>query len=262
MAEFWRSTTVPHLEARRSCQENSCYRPHSHDTFSVGLIEAGTSVLSGRLDGTVRLEPGDVVLIPAGQVHACNPDDGAWRYQMIHMDQTWTASLEPDGEASDLFTGVRVLRHPFVRDQASALGHSVFADEPPDRIEARFADLCRAVERAPAMQIVHSEADPELLARLRPAITRLRDDETNPALADLAALVGMSTYQFGRAMRRATGLAPLAWRQNARIIRARQLLREGRPIAETAHTLGFADQSHFHRVFRSHVAASPGTYRG
>lgn len=262
MAEFWRSTAVPHLEVRRSCQENSCYRPHSHDTFSVGLIEAGASVLSGGLDGAVRLEPGDVVVIPAGQVHACNPDDGAWRYQMIHVDQSWAASLVRAGEASDVFTGVRVLRHPGVRDRVSALGHSVFADEPHGRIEGRFADLCRAVEQAPAMHVVRSGANPELIARLRPAITHLRDDEANPALSDLAELVGMSTYQFVRAMRRATGLAPLAWRQNARIIRARRLLREGRPIAETAHALGFADQSHFHRVFRSHVAASPGTYRG
>lgn len=32
--EFARSTTIPHVEARRSSQENSCYRPHTHDTFS------------------------------------------------------------------------------------------------------------------------------------------------------------------------------------------------------------------------------------
>ena len=262
MAEFWRSAALPQLEARRSCQQNSCYRPHSHDTLSIGLIEAGTSVLSGALDGTVRLEPGDVVVIPPGQVHACNPDEGAWLYQMIHIDQGWAASLTQCGGTSDVLAGVRVLRHPGVRQQASALGDSIFADEPGRQIEARLADLCRTLEQVPAAHLVASDANPELIARLRPAMKHLRDDETNPALNDLAALVGMSTYQFVRAMRRATGLAPLAWRQNARIIRARHLLRQGRPIAETAHALGFADQSHFHRVFRSHVAASPGVYRG
>lgn len=262
MAEFWRSAALPQLEARRSCQENSCYRPHSHDTLSVGLIEAGTSVLGGALDGTVRLEPGDVVVIPAGQVHACNPDEGAWLYQMIHIDQSWAASLTQCGATSDVLAGVRVLRHPGVRQQVSALGDSLFADEPGRQIEARLADLCRTLEQVSAAHLVASDANPELIARLRPAMKHLRDDETNPALTDLAALVGMSTYQFVRAMRRATGLAPLAWRQNARIIRARHLLRQGRPIAETAHALGFADQSHFHRVFRSHVAASPGVYRG
>ncbi|WP_159499868.1 AraC family ligand binding domain-containing protein [Microbacterium sp. 18062] len=93
MSEFWRRDDLPHLEARRSSQENSCYRPHTHDTFSVGLIDAGTSVLAGHLGGVIRLRPGDVVLIPADHVHDCNPDDGAWRYQMIHIDQEWAASL-------------------------------------------------------------------------------------------------------------------------------------------------------------------------
>ena len=81
------------------------------------------------------------------------------------------------------------------------------------------------------------------------------------ALAELGALVGMSTHQLVRAMKRATGLAPLAWRQNARIVHARHLLRDGVPIADAAHELGFTDQSHFHRVFQAHVAAPPGAYR-
>lgn len=103
MAEFWRSTALPHLEARRSCQENPCYRPHTHDSFSIGAIDAGTSVLTGPLDGKIRLEPGDVIVIPAGQVHACNPDHGRWLYQMIHTDQAWAASLTPGRETSGLF---------------------------------------------------------------------------------------------------------------------------------------------------------------
>lgn len=213
MVEFWRSTALPHLEARRSCQENPCYRPHAHESFSVGAIDVGTSVLTGPLDGKTRLEPGDVIVIPAGQVHACNPDRGRWLYQMIHTDQAWAAPLAPHQEASRLFDGVRVFRRP------------------------------------------------ELLTRLAPVMRRLRTDQSNPALTELAESVGMTKYQLIQAMRRATGLSPLAWRQNARVVMARQMLRDGQPIAETAHALGFTDQSHFHRVFRAHVAASPGSYR-
>ena len=49
--EFWRSTALPHVEARRSCQVNSCYRQHAHDAFSIGLIDEGTSILSGPIEG-------------------------------------------------------------------------------------------------------------------------------------------------------------------------------------------------------------------
>lgn len=262
MAEFWRSTVLPHVEARRSCQENSCYRQHTHDAFSIGLIEEGTSVFTGALDGRIVLQPGDVVVIPAGQVHACNPEDGRWLYQMVHMDQEWVASLLPAGEASGLFMGISVLRHPGLRPLVTAFSDAVFADERRERIEEALVGLCRGLETVPAAHVVPGDVDPELRRRLSPVMQRLRDDDVNPALSDLAELVDMSTYQLVRAMRRATGLAPLAWRQNARINKARHLLRDGAPIADTAYALGFTDQSHFHRVFRSHVAASPGAYRG
>lgn len=262
MAEFWRSTALPHLEGRRSCQENPCYRPHAHDAFSIGLIDEGNSILSGPIDGTIRLTAGDVILIPSGQVHACNPDKGRWLYQMIHMDQGWAASLAPAGQSSDLFAQITVLRHPDLPGHIANLNALVFADGTRERIEATFTSVLGALESLPATYTAGTNADPQLLARLRPVMERLRYDEANPVLDELAALAGMSRYQLDRAMRRATGLTPTAWRQNARIIHARHLLRDGTPIAETAYALGFTDQSHFHRVFRAHVAATPGAYQG
>lgn len=261
MTEFRRSSTLPHLEARRSCRENVCYRPHAHDSFSIGAIDAGTSVVTGPLEGGVRLAPGDVIVIPADQVHACNPDRGLWRYQMIHMDQAWAESLAPGRGSSRLFEAIRVLRNPELYIQVNAVNDAICADEPRERLEARFTELFASLEAAAPAHAISGEAAPELLPRLAPVMHRLRTDESNPRLSELAAAVGMTTYQLVRAMRRATGLPPLAWRQNARVLRAREMLRQGQPIAESAYALGFTDQSHFHRVFSAHVATSPGSYR-
>lgn len=261
MAEFCRSSVVPRLEGRRSCQERSCYRPHTHDTFAIGAIDADSSVLAGPTAGPVRLGPGDVVVIPAGQVHACNPQDGRWRYQMIYMDQDWVASLAPPG-CGHLVDGVRVLRRSDLPPLVTALNAAIFGDLTREQIKARLRDLLGALGRVPPTHVLRSGADPRLVARLEPVLRRLRTEATNPALSDLADEVGMTPQQLVRAVGRATGLPPLAWRQNARIVEARRLLGEGRPIAETAQQLGFTDQSHLHRVFRAHVAATPGGYQG
>lgn len=256
MAEFIRSAALPHLEARRSCQENSCYRPHTHDAFSIGLIDEGTSVFAGSLGGRVRLEPGDVIVIAAEQVHQCNPDDGSWLYQMIHMDQDWAACLATTDRAAGLFSGVTVLHH-----RAAAWSELIFSDATAQRIESGFRELVNELGVASPEHSVTGDTDPVLLDRLDPVLRRLRENGANPSLDELAEIVGLTKYQLVRAVKQATGLAPLAWRQNARIMRARQLLRAGQPIADTAHELGFTDQSYFHRVFRAHVAAAPGTYR-
>lgn len=261
MAEFRRSSALPHLEARRSCQEKHCYRPHFHDAFSIGLIDQGSSVFAGRLDGPIRLVVGDVIVIPAGQVHSCNPERGRWLYQMIHLDQAWAASLAAPGEDETLFGQISVVRRPDLPARIAALGDAIFADERRDVLKAGFAALLAELRAAPPTHVVAGDGDPELATRLQPVLDRLRHDDANPPLSELAGLVGMTTFQLVRAMRRATGLTPLAWRQNARIVAARHMLREGRPIADTAQALGFTDQSHFHRVFRAHVATSPGAYR-
>lgn len=261
MAEFGRCGAVAHLEARRSCQELRYYRPHAHDSLSVGAIDAGTSVLTV-LGSKIRLVPGDVIVIPAGHVHACNPDQGRWQYQMIHMDQAWAASLAPDQVESSLFGGVRVFRDRELHSRVDTVTIAIFNSETRETLEPQVTDLLAELEATPPTHLATKDADPDLVARLVPVMDRLRTDQTNPSLTDLAGLVGMSKYQLIRAMRRATGLSPLAWRQNARIAVARHMLREGRPISETAHALGFSDQSHFHRVFSRHVAASPGAYQG
>jgi hypothetical protein len=89
MPEFWHSALMPQLESRRSCQEVACYRPHTHDRLSIGLIDSGTTTFTGAASGPVPLAAGDVILIPAGHVHACNPENGRWQYQMIQADQDW-----------------------------------------------------------------------------------------------------------------------------------------------------------------------------
>ena len=261
MTEFWHSRQVPHLESRRSCRESACYRPHAHDRFSIGLIDSGTTVFSGAAGNPIRLAAGEVIIIPAGHLHACNPNEGRWEYQMIQADQNWITALLPQ-TAAHLLAGIRVYRQPEIHRRFTALNDMLFTDAGPSGIETGFRT---ALHECAALEPAHSlpaHSDEELLARLHPVLVRLQQDESNPSLEDLAELAGMGRYQLIRAMKRLTGLAPLAWRQNERVTASRKMLREGRPLAETAHALGFVDQSHFHRVFRAHVAASPGRYRG
>jgi len=81
-------------------------------------------------------------------------------------------------------------------------------------------------------------------------------------LQDLAAVVGLSQAQFGRAFKASTGLSPHQWQLNARISKAKELLLSGSLTqAEIALVTGFVEQSHFCRVFRRMVGATPGAWQ-
>jgi AraC family transcriptional regulator len=81
-------------------------------------------------------------------------------------------------------------------------------------------------------------------------------------LAKIAAACGMSSGHFARAFRRSVGLAPHAWLLTARVERATTLLRQpDLSLSEIALICGFADQSHFSRVFTRQTGESPGVWR-
>ena len=84
----------------------------------------------------------------------------------------------------------------------------------------------------------------------------------NISVLDVAAACNLSRGYFIRAFRESTGMTPYQWLLSERINRARRLLRASNaPLAEIAIACGFADQSHFTRVFSSLVGATPGAWR-
>ncbi|MEV4281659.1 AraC family transcriptional regulator [Actinoplanes xinjiangensis] len=78
----------------------------------------------------------------------------------------------------------------------------------------------------------------------------------------LAAEVHLSPYHFARAFKATMGEPPYAWVTARRMDAARRLLTTTEmTVAEVADAVGFANLSHFRRVFRSHAGAGPATYR-
>jgi len=81
------------------------------------------------------------------------------------------------------------------------------------------------------------------------------------SLGDLARTAGVSRYHFARQFRLRTGESPMGYLLRLRVERAKELLAlSGTRIAEIALTLGFADQSHFTRIFRRFVGVTPGEF--
>jgi AraC family transcriptional regulator len=82
------------------------------------------------------------------------------------------------------------------------------------------------------------------------------------SLAELARACKLSPGHFARAFRQTTGQPPHRWLMVQRIEKAKQLLVDSTlSLAQIAQKCGFADQSHFTRVFAQLVQSSPGQWR-
>jgi AraC-like DNA-binding protein len=82
------------------------------------------------------------------------------------------------------------------------------------------------------------------------------------SLHAIAEACGLSVSHFSRSFRQVTGLAPHAWLLKARVQRAMTLLRQrDETLTSIAIACGFADHSHFTKVFTHHAGTSPSVWR-
>lgn len=259
---FWRDPAMPWIESRRACHSRACYKAHSHPTYSIGAVDLGRSRFEGAGTHSERLTPGTLVFVPAHCLHACNPEPGsAWSYQMLHLDAAWLEALRGEWQLDAFTDTVHIARSPSLYQRFCALNDLLFSDTSAQVKEAAVVefvgdhDLSLLATSTPA-------ASPTLdTDRLQALLQRMDDDHLERPLGELAEVAGLGRYQLIRAFRQATGFTPHAYQLNARINRARAWLREGQPLAEVAYRLGFADQSHFQRVFKAHAGVTPGLYR-
>ena len=78
----------------------------------------------------------------------------------------------------------------------------------------------------------------------------------------IAAEFDLSVSYFSRAFRISTGLPPHQWLLRQRVKAAKQLMTvRDLPLSDIAMSAGFANQSHFTRVFSAVVGVSPGAWR-
>jgi AraC-like DNA-binding protein len=82
------------------------------------------------------------------------------------------------------------------------------------------------------------------------------------SLPELASACRLSASHFSQAFKQTVGCPPHQWLLNERVGRAKQLILNTRqPLSEIALATGFADQSHFTRVFSQRVKMSPAAWR-
>jgi AraC family transcriptional regulator len=81
-------------------------------------------------------------------------------------------------------------------------------------------------------------------------------------LSELASEVGVNAAHLARVFRARYGTSVGEYGRRLRLDwAAGEIARDDRPIAEIATEAGFADQSHFTRLFRRHVGTTPARFR-
>ena len=262
-SSFWRDEALPFIESRTvEDGRRVCYARHSHETFSIGLIDSGASTcING--DHQCRVEAGTLVLMNPGDVHACNPiQNQPWAYRMLYVDAGWMSQLQDDlGMGGG---GFRCFAPIMTRDPLLQSGfrrfHAVLVDDNADLLQKETAAVS-------FFSLLHERlwlevGVPVSDLKLQRAAEFIADNyQRSLKLGEISLVAGVSPSSLIRAFKKQFGMTPHAYLTNRRVQFARTELRRGRPIADVALAAGFADQAHLQRAFKQLLAATPGHYR-
>jgi AraC-like DNA-binding protein len=263
--KLWRAPDVMDAVMLKGQFVGHRYPPHAHDTHCLAVITGGALAVEVR-DQRRICGPGDVIVIDADVVHSgAAAGDGQWKMRVEHVQPAALAAYcdrlgIPGRERFEL-------ESPFIVD--AELSRYLYGvnwcsevdDDPFKRSEALACAVVglygRHASRSADLPVVHSEP-----ALVRAVKSRLREDlNARVTLSTLASEFDVTPFVLLRAFVREAGLSPHAFQQQERVRNAMPMLREGRSISEVGARTGFADQSHFTRVFKQQTGVTPKVYQ-
>ena len=259
--QFFRNDQMPFVELRYTEGSAVSFKPHIHQTLSIGGVSIGEVLYS--VDGVESiLKPGSLAIINPETLHSCNPANGAERsFSMLYLDPAWCYKIQQSLWHITSFLKLDVIRIDddplyslYCTTTENLMDDKIHLQEKEQNLFELLTSIFSIACRPQNNRIERTE-DIQTLKQL------LSEDlHKDFPLHSLAEELQANPYTLIRGFKAATGLTPHAYRMNCRIEMAKSLLREGRDIADTALECGFFDQSHFHRHFKAMTTITPREY--
>jgi AraC family transcriptional regulator len=227
---------------------------HAHDAPLLSLVLQGhaTEEAGGR---SRELGTQSLLYTPSFETHG-HRFLTAGRWLNIQFSARWFARV--GAEAGILPRAPQLVRGGATVNWASRLGAEI---REPDAVSTF------AIEGALLLLLTDLSRLPVLGERRRPRWFKAVEDAIEasvaepPSVSELAALAGVHASHLLRTFRHYHGCTVAAYVRRQRVERARaEIATSKRPLSMIALDAGFADQSHFTRVFRQAFGETPGQY--
>lgn len=255
----------------RSAASATRRAPVTHAYATLGFTTRGGSRVEQRGEWTVR--EGDVLLVPAGEPHRLLDSRGHsfWGLSFCvpcYADPQNESLLSPFERVRDGGSAVVSIpssRHAYLDglfEELDRVGReSVGVSRSRDAVQTSLLTLILAeVERA------SSPVDASPASRPGVVTDALRHIERNClgplTVEQVAAAVGRTPTYVTTALTNATGRSAVQWIVSSRMAVARRLLLHSEDgVEQVAGRVGYADPTHFIRMFRREHGLTPAAWR-
>jgi AraC-like DNA-binding protein len=264
---FWRSSVLTGVEFFKATFSDHVYSRHTHSEYAIGVTERGAQVFNCR--GAARLAaPSSFSLINPEEPHDGRSATGHdYTYRMIYVDPEALLRLsDRNGVGMQSSSQFPLFLSPIVEDPILANDYLRLHQGLEAGSFGRLETESRMLALLTALVTRH--ADQRVVAPTKwysPIVRSIREYleahfHEDPSLSELSEVTGMNRFSLLRQFTREVGLPPHGYLTQVRLRAARVSLLAGRPPALVAAEVGFVDQSHLIKRFRSAFGITPGQY--
>ena len=255
----WNVRDINGLECFRAFNMIHQFRRHSHEGYTIGVIESGFGENNYR--GSVfHLSPGKIVVMNPDEVHTGIVDsEHPWSYRMFYIHQDIFKQMLPEKSILPFFRGL-CFEDRYWFERLHAL-HCLL-EKKSDALEQQT----RFIEDLTAFTQTFGKVQSSVVSGHEPkAVSRIKDFikanfQQNVSIDDLVRITQLSRSYLIRSFQHCVGIPPYTYLIQTRIKHAKKLLAKKIPIVQVAYEMGFSDQSHLTRHFKSLTGITPKQY--
>jgi AraC family transcriptional regulator len=229
--------------------------PHSHESSYFSLLLDGHYVEE---IGRLRFDYGRFAMgfHPAGLFHHDRIGDTGARMFLMAIAQSWAARWQGHFDQS-LAAAPKLLSHDATLVAARLWGWQCRGALTDDLVDAA---ICEVLGEAAGVRTPADRCRPAWIARALDMICAATDRPIS--VVDVASELDLHPVYVAREFRRRLGRTIGEHARGLRIRAACAMLPDGGlSLADIAVATGFADQSHFTRVFAATLGCTPAAYR-
>jgi len=257
---FYRDMDLPYFELKECDTSQLSYKKHAHEEYSLGIVDKGKSSFwyEGKYE---EVSPKTIVFIPPNLVHSCNPQQADhWKYKMLFINTSWIDGFINSKERP-------VFNYPIVKansdDEIFNLTNKMIENltRNVNPLEKEGSIIAIFEKMASHFNQIKNKSYKEELPKLKIVKEYLHSKFFEKITLDQLELIsGINKFHIIRLFKEEFNIPPHTYQTLLRINYAKKQLRKQRSIAEVALEAGFYDQSHFNKVFKSHMGITPDRY--
>jgi len=144
-----------------------------------------------------------------------------------------------------------------VYNDLQTMFRNLASEDVPERLAgyAGFLDFIVKLARYTQLQERNSPQVQQAISYINENIC------TQIQLEDLAKRTGLSLSGFKQKFRRETGISPREYINTKKIEKAKEMLKSGKTVTDTAYALEFSSSSYFSALFKQRESITPSEYK-